>query len=39
LGNPPGAFRTEVNIDKARKSQSYNTQAGLRDPRLNCRHG
>jgi hypothetical protein len=28
-----------MNIDKARKSQSYNTRAGLRDPRLNCRHG
>jgi hypothetical protein len=24
-----------VNIDKARKTQSYNTRAGLRDPRVN----
>jgi hypothetical protein len=28
-----------MNIDKARNSQSYNTRAGLRDPRLNYRHG
>jgi hypothetical protein len=28
-----------MSIDEARKSQSYNTRAGLRDPRLNCRHG
>jgi len=39
LGNPPDAFQTEMNIDKARNSQSYNTRAGLRDPRLNYRHG
>jgi hypothetical protein len=28
-----------MNIDTARNSQSYNTRAGPRDPRLNCRHG
>jgi hypothetical protein len=28
-----------MNIDKARHAQSYNTRAGLRDPRLNYRHG
>ena len=39
LGNPPDAFQTEMNIDKARHAQSYNTRAGLRDPRLNYRHG
>jgi hypothetical protein len=28
LGNPPGAFHTEVILDGARKSQQYNTDAG-----------
>ena len=39
LGNPPGAFHTEVIHDEARSSQSYNTRARSCDPRLNWAHG
>ena len=33
LGNPPGAFHTEINIvDEARNHQQYNMNMGRNDP-------
>ena len=34
LGNPPGAFHTEVILDEARKSQQYNTDPRWSDPAM-----